>query len=148
MPICSKCGEDKPADQFHLERKRKSGRTSQCKECRSEYSKEIYKGESRTTEKSRRSHLLNGYGMTEEEYLQLAKEQENKCAICSCECDRLCVDHDHKRSVNRGLLCKECNFALGLFRDDIRILESAIAYLKKDRPVDLYSILIQNLSRR
>lgn len=76
--------------------------------------------------------------------------QDEKCAICknpeTMKCaqrkgikqmfkiekpKRLAVDHDHKTNKIRGLLCHKCNVALGSFHDSIRLLESAIEYLKK-----------------
>ena len=40
------------------------------------------------------------------------------------------IDHNHKTGVIRGVLCRNCNSALGLFQDDTEILEKAIRYLK------------------
>lgn len=42
----------------------------------------------------------------------------------------LVVDHDHNTGVVRGLLCHNCNRALGLLQDNPETLEVAIAYLK------------------
>lgn len=73
-------------------------------------------------------------------YLQKLAEQENKCAICgelsgsNNRKDRLAVDHCHVRNEFRGLLCHRCNTALGLFKDDVGNLESAIQYLKTHAP--------------
>jgi hypothetical protein len=75
-----------------------------------------------------------------EEYQWLSEKQGNRCAICGVlsgtngRNDRLNVDHCHKRNVCRGLLCHRCNTALGLFRDDVENLESAIRYLKEHAP--------------
>ena len=33
----------------------------------------------------------------------------------------------------RGLLCKQCNSAIGLFGDSIDLLENAISYLARDK---------------
>lgn len=69
-------------------------------------------------------------------YLQKFAEQDGRCAICkepsgsNNRNDRLAVDHCHTRMVARGLLCHRCNTALGLLRDDVGNLESAIRYLK------------------
>ena len=32
----------------------------------------------------------------------------------------------------RGLLCRNCNLAIGMFKDDIDILNNAIKYLKNE----------------
>lgn len=43
---------------------------------------------------------------------------------------KLVVDHCHSSGVVRGLLCHNCNRALGLLKDSTRNLESAIRYLE------------------
>lgn len=74
------------------------------------------------------------------EYQRLSAEQGNRCAICQVlsgtngRNDRLSVDHCHERMVLRGLLCHKCNTALGLFKDNVENLESAIRYLKAHAP--------------
>jgi hypothetical protein len=52
------------------------------------------------------------------------------CSICG-NFSRLCLDHCHRTGLARGLLCQKCNHGLGFFRDDPRILESAILYLSR-----------------
>jgi len=42
------------------------------------------------------------------------------------------VDHCHREGRVRGLLCTNCNQALGKFSDSILLLESACDYLKTD----------------
>ena len=39
------------------------------------------------------------------------------------------IDHDHETGKVRGLLCHECNTALGKFGDDPAILLRAVDYL-------------------
>ena len=41
-----------------------------------------------------------------------------------------CLDHDHKTGEFRGYLCDNCNTALSKFKDDTKILNEAINYLK------------------
>jgi hypothetical protein len=71
------------------------------------------------------------------EYRRLLALQDNRCAICRSlsgsngRNDRLAVDHCHGRNVLRGLLCHRCNTAIGLLRDDLGIIESAIRYLEE-----------------
>ena len=67
--------------------------------------------------------------------------QNNLCAICKKEGFKinkntalnLVVDHCHVTGVVRGLLCHNCNRALGLFKDNIESLNTAILYLEKCR---------------
>ena len=43
----------------------------------------------------------------------------------------LVVDHNHVTGEFRGWLCNACNTALGMFRDDARLLRAAIKYLEE-----------------
>ncbi len=67
----------------------------------------------------------------QEEYQRLLKKQKYQCAICGGRI-KLCVDHDHKTGKVRGLLCNCCNVALGMVRDNSKILREMIKYLKAD----------------
>lgn len=83
----------------------------------------------------RRWALKNLYGITLEDYDQRLDRQGGGCAICGAEPwtqkhGRLHVDHDHKTSEVRGLLCFDCNVALGAFKDNQTRLLRAISYLK------------------
>ncbi len=40
-------------------------------------------------------------------------------------------DHDHTTGLGREWICDSCNTGLGRFKDDIKLLEKAISYLKK-----------------
>ena len=43
------------------------------------------------------------------------------------------VDHDHVTGETRGVLCHQCNIALGMVRDNIDCLTGLIEYLEKFR---------------
>lgn len=60
----------------------------------------------------------------------MASRQRGGCAICR-EKKRLCVDHCHVSKKVRGLLCRECNIALGLLNDSVARLKRAVKYLIK-----------------
>lgn len=87
----------------------------------------------------READKLKVYGLTPEKYQYLLSQQNGNCAICknppnirlNGRIKSLAVDHDHKSNKVRGLLCDRCNRALGLFGDDLIILQDAIAYLKR-----------------
>ncbi len=60
-------------------------------------------------------------------------DQENKCAICKDEFENTRdahLDHNHKTGISRLVLCSNCNTGLGLFKDNIELLQVAIQYLK------------------
>lgn len=68
--------------------------------------------------------------------LSIASRQEliqAGCKICGRTDRRMCVDHDHKTDMFRGILCNFCNTMLGYFKDDTSVLQNAIAYLQENR---------------
>lgn len=69
-----------------------------------------------------------------EKYNTLFKSQDGKCNICQKHQSELkyslCVDHCHKTDKIRGLLCDNCNQALGLLKDDIESLKRAIKHVE------------------
>jgi hypothetical protein len=78
--------------------------------------------------------LRNKFGITLEEYKNILAKQKGCCAICGEKCRTgkdLAVDHNHKTSKVRGLLCQGCNIGLGQFKESKIIFSNAIRYLKK-----------------
>jgi len=72
------------------------------------------------------------YGITQADYDILFRQQNEVCAICYKSVKGyLSIDHDHKTGKIRGLLCKQCNHGLGMFKDDKLILINAANYSKK-----------------
>lgn len=79
--------------------------------------------------------LFNRTGLTKSDYKALIKRAKGRCEICKTTKPRLgnkrlVVDHDHKSKQIRGLLCSNCNVALGYFKDDTKLITNAINYLK------------------
>jgi len=76
------------------------------------------------------------YGITKEEFNDQKKIQDGKCCICNSPNNiknrELAIDHCHTEGHVRGLLCDSCNKGLGMFKDNIGILYSAIEYLIGD----------------
>ena len=80
----------------------------------------------------RREHLLKKYYQIDKrDFDNILHSQNNKCAICFNILTKPCVDHCHTSSEIRGILCNNCNTALGLFKDNVKNLESAIRYLNR-----------------
>lgn len=52
-----------------------------------------------------------------------------KCAVCGAT-DDLVGDHDHETGRARGILCRNCNLAIGNMRDNPERLRAAAAYLE------------------
>ena len=88
---------------------------------------------------TRRAHLKSKYGITPEQYDQMLKDHDGVCAICkqpetasrAGKIKLLSVDHSHTTKQIRGLLCDNCNKALGNMHENIERLKNAIEYLSK-----------------
>jgi Recombination endonuclease VII len=83
------------------------------------------------TPEERLLKLLQLYELSPEEYNQMLENQEGTCAICQEVTKTLNIDHCHITGKVRGILCGNCNRALGLFKDSPNTLGNAIAYLHK-----------------
>lgn len=82
-------------------------------------------------ERYRHSHLKSNYDINDVEFERMKAEQNGLCLICEKMPDeRLAVDHDHDTMTIRGLLCKQCNYALGQFGDSLKLLQSAVRYMQ------------------
>ncbi len=57
--------------------------------------------------------------------------EATNCEICNIILDKKDIDHCHETGKVRGVLCPRCNKALGLFSDNLNVMEKAIKYLKK-----------------
>lgn len=142
--ICCTCKQEKPLDAFRNERKRKNGKSSQCRLCRAEWyqnnlARERERGRNWHKENPERSKrntqdfkLRKNFGITIEQYEQMLLEQQNLCAICQSpsEGQALGVDHNHHTGQVRALLCSQCNFGLGHFKENPALLHAAVAYLE------------------
>jgi Recombination endonuclease VII len=76
--------------------------------------------------------LKRKYGITLEDKIQMLEKQDYKCAYCLDYLELLgsCVDHDHKTNKVRWILCRQCNAASGLFKDDHQIMKRAATLLE------------------
>lgn len=75
--------------------------------------------------------------MHPDEFQQRLDAQNGQCAICSSEIEgkNLHRDHDHQTGEWRGLLCRDCNLAIGLMRDDPDRMVAAAFYVVKNKDV-------------
>ena len=80
---------------------------------------------------------LKQYGITPDDYIQMLGNQNGECAICGSpdsgciKKERLHVDHCHTTGKVRGLLCTNCNQAIGKFKDSPELLRLAAMYIEK-----------------
>jgi hypothetical protein len=82
------------------------------------------------------ARLRREYGIGLDDFDRLLEKQEGRCAICRTDVpggptptSRFHVDHDHHSGKVRGLLCRACNMALGLLKEDRERIEALLAYL-------------------
>ena len=82
-------------------------------------------------------YYLNSYGVGLREVERMYLEQGGKCAICGtagfkqrdCHSSGLNLDHCHNTGRVRGLLCHNCNRAIGLMKDNPEIMRRAVEYV-------------------
>ncbi len=84
----------------------------------------------RNPNRQKHNALKRKYGISYEDYLAMVLARKGLCEICGIE-KKLYVDHCHKTSKIRGLLCLNCNAGIGNLRDSISLLEKALNYLQK-----------------
>ena len=147
MKKCTKCGKTKPLSKFSKRAQSQDGYQLWCKKCTKEYRREYYSAnaeQAKVHNKSqykrnpiiaRRSFLKRAYGLTLADYDVMLEAQGNRCVICGKtpeeEGERLSVDHDHETGRVRGLLCDDCNRAIGMLGESTQRLRSAANYLER-----------------
>ncbi len=113
-----------------------------CKGCGGDFRKSAPQQYYCTPECKADNHLLlANHGITRKDWNKMYEDQGGTCAICDGEgfvmrkskyTDyTLCVDHCHETGKIRGLLCHNCNRALGLLQDSADSLKKAIKYLSE-----------------
>ena len=120
--ICYSCSSWKSESEFNPRKSAEDGLSPECRRC---------------TNKRR----LPRYGITIEQYEEMEEKQGGVCAICLNPPSRAFdIDHDHACCPGetscgdcvRGLLCFNCNSALGKFKDRPDVLKRAVTYLTRD----------------
>ena len=144
---CPKCKKNLPRSSFGLRKVYNllgvPISNSYCKQCNRSYTNERSKKYIKNhpelkdyrRQLNRKAQFKKKYKITLEDYNRILEEQRKVCKICGGlqivkNRKYLYVDHDHKTLKVRGLLCSNCNNLLGCAKDDIKILQSAINYLK------------------
>jgi len=114
---CLRCKKTKPLTDYY-KRKDTKGYRRVCKECVKEQA------------------LLRNFGVDYKWYTQKLEDQNDSCDICKQPLehkvnDKFCVDHNHSTGEVRGLLCSNCNTAIGLLKENLENLDNAKEYLNK-----------------
>lgn len=127
---CSRCEKTLPIDQFRL---RPSGRPlSWCKPCTQANAQQWMKD---NPERARHHGARYRSGMSLETIAAMYATQGGLCAICRAVepvGKRTHLDHNHRTMRIRGLLCQNCNMALGMLHDDLDVVRAMVAYLEAD----------------
>ncbi|MGQ4349098.1 endonuclease VII domain-containing protein [Streptomyces sp. SAS_275] len=113
--LCRKCGEVKPWSEWHRNATASDGLSTRCKTCRAA--------------EGRAGHLKRNYGLTEAERDAMVDSQKGLCVIC-LKAPAIHVDHCHGTGRVRGVLCFNCNSAIGKLGDDPDAVRRAAAYLE------------------
>lgn len=138
--VCARCGRARSKKLFYTY---EDGRSKDryyrrnCKQCSHALNGNYRSGRpAKRTRKDRERWLRKKYGITLAEYESMLEQQQGLCAICGTDApggptpeSAFHVDHDHSTGRVRGLLCRACNTALGLFNDQPQLLTAAIRYL-------------------
>jgi hypothetical protein len=107
---CSTCKVDKPFADFSGQAAKVDGLASRCRVCA----------------------FSAALGVPAEHYGR-AKRRHQCCQICDSR-SHLCVDHDHKspkRVAVRGVLCRDCNRAIGRLGDSLENVSAALRYVRR-----------------
>lgn len=136
---CKTCGAET--------RMSKRGPAAMCQACRKAYRRAVtkrYRERQKARPDRERPFLREQHGMSELDYAQMLVAQNGRCAGCDREPPvagkQLHIDHDHRccpkggrscERCRRGLLCAECNMALGLLADDPDRLDQLAAYVRR-----------------
>lgn len=135
---CTMCHKEKPLTEYRSRGgSQKHLLKSKCNEC-------LYKEHKRWTEenpeKVREYRAKDPYtfkkrcarhGITPEEFWAIYEEQDGTCPVCdkAIDAEGSAIDHNHETGDVRGILCKNCNRALGLLGDNPETMARAQAYL-------------------
>ena len=137
---CNGCGLVKANVSFGKDISKADGMRGNCRECKNKadqkwrgknYVMFRTKNTALMKKKGRQYELKYKYNLTLEQYHTMLDEREHKCDICQNVMSKPNVDHCHTTNKIRGILCTNCNTALGKFKDDVDMLQRAIDYLNK-----------------
>lgn len=129
--ICNICNIEKDINSFEWQKDRPNPRKT-CKLCRSrnikhseksKQNKKDYKKRYRESGKAAIVWERHKYGISKEDI------SYRECLLCGST-SNLHIDHCHEKNKFRGLLCGNCNTALGMFKDNVEVMRKAIKYIE------------------
>ena len=136
---CKACVKKANKEYYEKNRERINQRSYQWFENnKSRHNLNAQKWRKKNPVKTKASILKNQYGITMLQFEDLLKQQDHKCGVCKKPQSEMkkafSVDHCHTTGKVRGLLCNNCNVAIGLLKVDSGIdnLQNAIKYVQRD----------------
>lgn len=121
--ICNVCHKLKRTTEFAKNQNAKNNRSVRRPSCRSCRVK------------------MEGVAVSRTDRIEWLKKKPNnepfECPVCKKRTiaeitSKVVLEHDHHTGKPGGWICDSCNTGLGRFKDDIKLLESAIEFLKKN----------------
>jgi len=138
---CVVCKKIVSYDGFFKNKRNQDGLSFRCKPCSSRVEEYINNREkilhqnrvvyhkNKDRKKQAQYRYKFKYGIGIDEYYKMVEEQGNKCLICETTGNKLQVDHCHETGIIRGLLCRKCNIAIGLFKESEKNILNALWYV-------------------
>lgn len=121
--ICNVCHKLKRTTEFAKNQNAKNNRSVRrpsCRDCRVK---------------------MEGVAVSRTDRIEWLKKKPNnepfECPVCKKRTiagitSKVVLEHDHHTGKPGGWICDSCNTGLGRFKDDIKLLKSAIEFLKKN----------------
>lgn len=84
--------------------------------------------------KSYSSRIKRQFGISFDEFGDILISQCGTCGLCQIQFEKediITVDHCHETGIVRGIVHRQCNSALGMFKDSYELLLKAVKYLEK-----------------
>lgn len=129
---CPECARIRAAAHYEANKARARANTARYREKnREQYLASLRKWRDAHPERNRAT-VCAKYGLTLEDYVRIAAEQDGRCAICRRTPKpgkNLTIDHDHETGAVRALLCVRCNTIVGYHEH--ALAAEARAYIKK-----------------
>ena len=134
MKTCKTCKVRKPREAFYNHPYTKDKKLPNCNDCHND--------------ETRFLRIKNKYGLTVEGWYAIWCKQDKQCKICGKTSiinrpnevpSDFAVDHKHGSDPIhiRGILCRNCNTALGHAKESPEILRKMANYLEIGEPTDI-----------
>ena len=97
-----------------------------------EYDKQYrFKNKDKAKKYQKEYNLKTKYNLTPDQYNKMLSDQNNCCKVCDIKMISPHVDHCHTTGKVRALLCNNCNTGLGKLKEDTKIMQKLIEYVKE-----------------